>query len=659
MCHGDPTWYSLLQVLMKSNSNRSQATATSTTVTEAWYQFITDGRPATGKVRPDIAESWQRSVESGVQPRGQCAPLVTAQSLEQRRQQNSELLNASEHTWRLLSDSLMASDNVFVVADAAGVILDVRGNSEFVAAAARQYCGPGRNWDESVSGTNAIGTALIRKQPTIVHSNEHFVEAAKAWDCAAAPIHDLADGSLIGILDITSVGDLSDHHSLALAVTAAHQIEHALHSQALAHSVQLLNWYRNAVIPWQHHDALLLDGKGRVIRATASVQSAIDTNAMTFPIIESRPQPGINSEIKIIEVQPYRPPADTLNPDNANKWHGGLVRISAQQVAPKQPAITASNPAFQRISTADPGMLAVIHQAERMAKASSPILLEGETGTGKELFANAIHASSELDSGPFVAVNCGTLTKELAASELLGYEAGAFTGAAVNGRQGKFEQADGGTLFLDEIGELPADVQVHLLRVLQDNVVVRLGGNTERTVRVRIIAASLRDLQHEVDQHHFRADLLFRLRVLALKLPPLRERPGDIELLIQQQLQQLQARYGLGTKIVSDDLMAILQQHVWPGNVHELHGLIESLYILSDRRILTQADLPESFQLGQEPQRVNASFVPASGRLEQLEHQAIAEEIARQQHNMSAVARSLGISRSTLYRRVKQLGIKT
>ena len=634
-------------------------------VAEAWHAFVERRAQGSAGVRELVAESWRRSADHGVPPRGAWAPPAgDPQTINALVRRNRELLNAASHTWQLLSEGLAASDNVFVVADPSGVILDVLGSDEFVAAAARQHVGPGRDWSEAASGTNAIGTALVLDRPTIVRSTEHFCEAAKIWDCAASPIRDLTDGTLLGVLDVTSVGDLSDSHTLALAVTAAHQIEHTLHAQELARTVQLLNWYRTESARWRDHANVLLDRKGHIVRSSEAAQAVGAANVLEIRMRDGQPRLDDAQPARLRKTVPYRPPADLQDDADDEVWHGGVLILEIDRAAGAggtpttgSEAGTRRHPAFVRITTTDPGLLDIMHRAERMARANSPILLNGETGSGKELFARAIHESSNVVDHAFVAVNCGTLTRELAASELLGYEAGAFTGASGKGRSGKFEEADGGTLFLDEIGELPLDVQVHLLRVLQDNVVVRVGGNAERHVNVRIIAATHRDLERDTADGRFRRDLLFRLRVLSLNLPPLRERRGDIGLLVTRYLQQLQATYGLGVKNVAPDLLERLTRHPWPGNVRELHGLLESMYILSDRALLTASELPDGFidDLGAGSGSSQAAMAP--GRLEDAERELIVQEIARHRHNMSAVARQLGISRSTLYRKIKLYGI--
>lgn len=632
-------------------------------VAAAWQAFVDGTDPNPTDVRTEIRESWYRSRDGGVDPLGVCAPAAGNRALAQQRARNRELLTAADHTWQLLSESLAASDNVMVVADRDGVILDVRGSEEFVAAAGRQLCEPGRDWSERASGTNAIGTAITLGRPVIVRSTEHFCEVAKVWDCAAAPVRDLANGTLLGILDVTSVGDLSDSHTLALAVTAAHLVEHSLHSRHLANSVQLLNWYRAAGSIADADHALLLDRKGAVIRAGAVARELLDQAAPTFDIRNGEPRIGADSPVRITRVIRYRLPADLADHERPSvpDWYGGMVLIAAQArlaadpVAPP-PAKADIHPAFHRIVTQDPGLHLIMRQAQRMALAGAPVLLTGETGTGKELFARAIHACAAAEQRPFVAVNCGVLTSELAASELFGYVAGAFTGAAVGGRTGKFEEADGGTLFLDEVGELPPDVQVNLLRVLQDGVVVRVGGNTERHVDVRVIAATHRNLDAEVAAGRFREDLMYRLRVLSLTLPPLRERRGDIPLLAARYLEYLQATYGLGARTLGDDLLQLLLAHQWPGNVRELHGVLEALYILSERPLLRPADLPAEFTAAQ-ARSGPASLPTPNASLDRRERDAIAEAIRRCGHNMSAAARELGISRSTLYRKIKRYGI--
>jgi sigma-54 dependent transcriptional regulator, acetoin dehydrogenase operon transcriptional activator AcoR len=638
-------------------------------VERAWHALI-EARPADlGAVRPYILDSWRRCLEMGMDPYTTRAPNIgRGEPLAARLRDNASLVEATRHTWHLLSETLQASESIFILTDRYGVEVESYGKPDLVRAAQREGVGAGYDWSERAAGTNAIATTLALNHPTIVRSAEHFCTAAKRWDCAAAPIRDLNDSTLLGVLDVTSVGDLSDSHTLALAVTAAHQIEHTLHSQELARSVQLLNWYRNASSDWRARAALLLDRKGRVITATDTLRALCGSLPSSVPLVDGRPRMPEDEVLRIHECVAYASPAKggaKDGPESVPAWEGGVLVLERkkdagkreQRAAPVQLDDQVLAPMFEQIAAASPGLLDAARRADRMAHAAAPILLTGETGTGKELFARAMHASSNAASGPFVAVNCGTLTKELAASELLGYEAGAFTGASSKGRRGKFEEADGGILFLDEIGDLPVDIQVQLLRVLQDKVVVRVGGNRERHVDVQVIAATNRDLEQEANEGRFRLDLYYRLKVLSLKLPPLRDRKEDISLLVDAFLREMQGLYGLGSKTVSDDLMHLMMNYPWPGNVRELRGFVESMYILSRRPVLTAADLPEDFA-GKPLGGPRHSTPPAhSATLDQIECDAIVNELERTGGNLTEAAKHLGISRSTLYRKLDHYDI--
>ena len=273
-------------------------------------------------------------------------------------------------------------------------------------------------------------------------------------------------------------------------------------------------------------------------------------------------------------------------------------------------------------------------------------------GAGKELFARALHGAGGRPGGPFVAVNCGALTRELLASELFGYVEGAFTGARRGGLAGKFEQADGGTLFLDEVGEMPLDLQPHLLRVLQDGQVVRLGDVRQRKVAVRIVAATNRDLLTEVEAGRFREDLYHRLCAVSLSLPALRERPGDIDTIVEHLNRSLAAKYGCVPKALDPAVRGAFQCYRWPGNIRELRNVFEAMFALSDGEHIDAAQLPPAIAraLAEHAEGLGKPCAAGgTGRLEQVEHQAVVDAIAHAHGNMSLAARTLGISRSTLY----------
>jgi len=301
--------------------------------------------------------------------------------------------------------------------------------------------------------------------------------------------------------------------------------------------------------------------------------------------------------------------------------------------------------AFRGIIASNPEMRRNITIAHRVSSLPSTVLIEGESGTGKELIAQGIHRASGR-KGPFVAINCGSLSKELLQSELFGYAEGAFTGAKKGGKTGKFKQADGGTIFLDEIGEMSEEMQVSLLRFMQDKIVIPLADNKPQKVDVRIIAATNRNLRREVEAGTFREDLYYRLNVVNIKMPPLRERKEDIPLLADYILQDICTEYRIPAKTFNKNCMKKLTQYDWPGNVRELRNVIERALIVSSGDRITVDDL------------LIEEVPPQPEKLADMERSTIIELLDRCEGNISATAKTLGIARTTLYRKMKKLGIE-
>lgn len=302
--------------------------------------------------------------------------------------------------------------------------------------------------------------------------------------------------------------------------------------------------------------------------------------------------------------------------------------------------------------------------ASLAATTSLNILLQGESGTGKEIFAQAIHNRSQWQNGPFVALNCGIIPRELIGSELFGYAEGAFTGAKHGGKPGKFELAAGGTLFLDEIGDMPLEQQVALLRVLEEKQLTRVGSTKVIPVNVRIICATNKNLLQQVENGTFRQDLYYRLNVISVTLPPLRNRAKDIPLLFSRLLEKLSRDRGRKF-VVSHEFVQALQQYPWPGNVRELQNAVERAVSLSETGILAVSDLPAEIpaspQAVQQPvlplpaQPVNAADLCRQQRqsMKKAEQQHILAMLAKHGGNISAAARELGITRKTLYRKLQ------
>lgn len=311
--------------------------------------------------------------------------------------------------------------------------------------------------------------------------------------------------------------------------------------------------------------------------------------------------------------------------------------------------------AFDKILGHSQRLRDTVAMAKRVASTSAAVLIRGESGTGKELFAEAIHLESARRDKPFVVINCGAIPPTLFESELFGYVSGAFTGADRRGKAGQFEAADGGTLFLDEIGELAPDLQVKILRALQQKVIYRVGSNQPIAVNVRVIAATHRDLERMIGEGRFREDLYYRLNVVSLEIPPLRDRKGDIPELVYAFLQEFAGLYQRHVQGVSPEVMALLLSHHWPGNVRELRNVIEHLVIMAEGEVAEQRHLPDYLR-GMPPAPVMAGL-SLPGLRQHTERELVLKAMAEAGGKKAEAARLLGIPRSTLYYRLRALGL--
>ena len=306
------------------------------------------------------------------------------------------------------------------------------------------------------------------------------------------------------------------------------------------------------------------------------------------------------------------------------------------------------------------GRSARLTQVQELVEAAAPtdatILVQGESGTGKELIARAVHANSHRADGSFVAINCGALPESLLESELFGHVKGAFTGAQFN-KPGLFEEAEGGTIFLDEVGETTPATQVKLLRVLQEQEIRRVGDTKTITVNARVVAATNTDLLELVREGKFREDLYYRLNVITIDVPPLRDRIEDLPLLVAHFLAKYGAKTGRGAKELSPQATALLERYPWPGNIRELENTIERALILTKEPVIGPADLPPAVRAGHETRRLATSLEPGAMTLEDLERAYIVATLERLAGNQAATAQALGISRTTLWRKLKAYGL--
>ncbi len=627
---------------------------------QRWERFVinADEDPQN---RAFVLDSWKRCREEGMDPHLNAAAKVAKES-EVQELWNRHLLHETLLPYIFsLSDTMLPSRHLVVFADAQGLLLTVAGHTSVQSAAEKMNFVPGSRWLEKDAGTNAIGTALVLGAPVQIFAAEHYCAPVHGWTCSAAPITDPATHQILGVIDLTGMRNYHHPHSLAVVQSIARAVEDRLRDGLELERFTIFGKYLELYARHPDITLIALDRGGQVIRSSTGVwdQGWIDANNQLkhlppgYRQMEDgtvwevsglherwqwvlhhchRQQNRIGSVIQALPVQ-------TLHGKTAS------MGIRGKRSKEETPMALAS---FTHLVGTAPNFTRMIDQAKKVSRYDSPVLLLGETGTGKELLAQAIHRSSHHATGPFVAVNCGAIPAELIGSELFGFEGGSFTGAAREGRAGKFEAAEGGTIFLDEIGELPVSMQPYLLRVLDTGEVTRIGGQGAVHVSVRVIAATNQHLEEMVAAGTFRQDLFYRLNVVPIVLPPVRERPGDGIQILEHFLLRLAQQNGERVPAISPAVAALFEHYPWKGNVREIRNLAERLMASGPHKsAITVEDLPTSMQeMEHTARRVNPET------LKQQENARIWHVLNDCGGNITQASRRLGIHRSTLYRKL-------
>ncbi|SIT35046.1 GAF modulated sigma54 specific transcriptional regulator, Fis family [Paraburkholderia ribeironis] len=637
----------------------------------AWEHLVGGSEWHSADVRSVVDDSWQRCLVGHVDPGvDRAPPAVGEDQLVQWREANARLVSASLPLMQQTRELLSQTGTVMLLADPDGLVLQHEGDMRIIEPAREVGLVPGCNWTELNCGTNAIGTALALKQAVQIHGAEHFCAGIKRWTCSATVIRDPMDGRVLGVIDVSGLADTYNRYSLALTVSLAGRIESRLAKDAMERRLRLLDRCASGFGSHASDAILVVDDKGRLVKANSQVVPALRRLGFDVHLDASFVLPGLDAKadhpvssnapawLRYAHVEALREGAALLGfivviPGTANV-RGAIV------LARKGERLHSAASAFERIVGDSRSLRAAVDKARQLAPSKVPVLLLGDTGVGKELFAQGIHQASERAEGPFVALNCGGLSRDLLASELFGYAEGAFTGARKSGAAGKIEAADGGTLFLDEIGEMPLDIQPHLLRVLQENEIYRLGENTPRKVNFRLVAATHRDLKSAIATGMFRMDLFYRIAVTTVSIPSLRERGEDLPTLIDYWLRHLCESYGLPAKSFDEQAYACLLNYAWPGNVRELRNAIEGALLLADGPTITADKLPAEVGVASSStvhlvQREFPEQVVATGdSLKTAEAEYIRRALARCEGNLTQAAAQLGIAKSTLYEKLRR-----
>lgn len=638
------------------------------------------------EIRSFIYESWKRSKRYQVSPFDVKDKRLSGSDLARTLEHSQNLIQVAHSYIQHLYSFIKGTNFVLALTDADGYVLDLLGDDDRIQARTKQSgLTIGCCRSEQYAGTNGIGTCLVVGEPIQIWAREHYIEPHHDYVCSAAPIRNAA-GKIIGCLDVVGPVDLPHNHTLAMVSASADGIEKELKMKQAYERISIINNQMSSTIQAIDSGIIMFNNLGMIFQYNKracqilnlspdqldreNIANIIDLSNSTFNPFEitrniqnrevslltcKKERISLSLSMSLIKNDADQPIGTVLVINELKKIHTLVNRLSG---------FTATY-TFDSILGEAPPIRSVKDLAKAAAKSCSNVLILGESGTGKELIAQAIHNASQRAAGPFIAINCGSLPKGLIESELFGYERGAFTGANKEGHPGKFELANGGTIFLDEIGDMPLELQASLLRVLQSKEIVRIGGKQKKEIDVRIMAATNVDLLESVQKKNFRGDLFYRLNVLSIEVPPLRERKSDITLLANHFIASISRILGKDIEGIDEEARNVLSIYDWPGNIRELENVIERAVNLASGSTISKSELPQAIlnASGIPPETILQAQAPALGsRLSEespgnRSYNLLVEALAAERGNVSKTSERLGIPKRTLYRRIKKYNI--
>ncbi|WP_371345952.1 sigma-54-dependent Fis family transcriptional regulator [Ancylobacter sp. IITR112] len=637
-----------------------------------------------------IQDSWRRCVsEHQLDPEVLRQPcILTPTRLREHQDAMEEFTHTARFGVETLYRQVAGLGYVLLLTDAKGITVDFIGDPTFDNNLMRAGLYLGADWNEQHAGTCAVGTCIHTGEALVVHQTDHFDATHIPLTCTAAPVYD-PSGALAAVLDISALRSPEPKESQFLALQFVKGVANKIETANLVNRFRR-EWIIKLAASPEFVDVepsyvLAVDGSGRLLGFNNAARQLLLREAGAEGAGAPRGLVGRRLgeffELELDDLPRYThalPAGQRL----VRLAHSGTPLFAATLAPPSRPGRPVLEPPAPALPAPlaglfrdDPAMRLVATRAAKLVNTQMSLLISGETGSGKEYLAKAIHAASARAARPFVPVNCAALPESLVEGELFGYEAGAFTGAAARGKKGLVLEADGGTLFLDEIGDMPLPLQTRLLRVLAEREVTPLGRSRPVPVNIRVIAASHRDLVAEVKAGRFREDLYFRLSGAVLVLPPLRER-RDLDWLVARLIagrcHASGARFSL-----SDAAMAALTAHDWPGNIRELANTLDYACAVAETGLIGLDDLPDRLQAGASgatapaaPRATGAPWAPAGPSLWSPERpcalngpsggrEELIAALAAHGWNVSAAARDLGLDRTTVHRRMRRYGLVT
>ena len=641
-------------------------------------------------------------------------PMVRG-DLAVARERNQRLFTHAAPVMEMLFEQIVNTESMILLTDAQGTILHSIGDDEFLARAGKVALAPGVNWAEQSKGTNAIGTALVEERPTLIHAGEHFIHANNFLTCSAAPIID-PRGNMLGVLDVTGDHRSYHQHTMGLVRMSARMIENHWLSDDYGNRLRLHFHLRPEFIGTLLEGIVVVGGDGRILGGNRSALDQLDMSSaalrmhsltslfdttiasvsdhfraplpvpmrLTIPSGRSfHASARFNGPIRSMlagfdGADDVQAPGRVTTSTRSSGGSPHVIDPAEREAKADEAARTSRLSGLHYLKTGDAQIDTIVHKVQRVLNKDIPLLILGETGTGKELLARAVHQDSNRARQPFVAVNCASIPESLIEAELFGYEDGAFTGARRKGASGRIVQANGGTLFLDEIGDMPLSLQARLLRVLQERSVMPLGGSKAISVDIAVVSATHRNLRDMIAAQQFREDLYYRLNGLVVRLPALRDR-SDLRAVARR---ILMAESPGATPAISASVMGLFQRYAWPGNIRQLANVLRTAAVMcANEGEITEEHLSDDFHedirhapatlastpaattgMAAQPEARLASSLPEpelpvaatlARTLGESEIALIQAAVDAANGNISEASKQLGISRNTIYRKLR------
>jgi len=644
-------------------------------IKKARERFIETGEIDSSVVRPIIANSWKRCKLAKVSPylKNSINKLNDKEIKVLLDKKNRDLNKTSKYIMEMAEKMIRGSGFRIDLSDKDGYILKIIGDKKILKESEEVGVVIGSNRSETIVGTNSIGITLFTGEPVQIIGPEHYNVYPRYWTCSSAPIRD-PSGNIIGVLNMSGKYHLLHKHTLGMVVGIANAIESALKTEKKVFELSINNKFLNTIIESISDGLIVLNKKGEITHLNSiagkilckeshevigkPIDKLIRTNFPLLNILNNR-KGYLEEEIivtpfydkknsqryllteKVVEDSEGESQGVTALFKEIKKVHRLIGNFIGANTRYNFSSIIGNNVKLTK----------AVNLAKTASVSSCKILLQGENGTGKEIFAQAIHNNSNRRDKPFIAINCGAIPRDLVESELFGYEEGAFTGAKRGGKPGKFELAEGGTLFLDEIESMPLEAQPKLLRVLESNHLIRVGGSKIIPIDVRIISSTNQDLFLLVKEGKFREDLYYRLNTVTVDIPPLRERKDDIPILVRYFCNRTKSKTEVDKKALE-----VFCNYNWPGNIRELENVIERAILVCKNNKINIDAISENIKhvKASNPNFMNNNKAVS---LMDFEKEALLKALEDAKGNISKASKTLGIDRSTLYRKIKKYKI--